>query len=67
MFSFWKTRRRLALAGDILLALREVSHALEEAWASMTRRWESFLKTIFAEIDNSYLLRFVLLIGTSPS
>ena len=64
---FARTLLRLALAGDILLALREVSHALEEAWASMTRRWESFLRTIFAEIDNCYLLRFVPLIGTSPS
>lgn len=67
MPSFWKTRGRLALAGDILLALREVSDALEEAWASMTTRWESFLSTIFAGIGNCYLLRFVPLIGTSPS
>ena len=64
---FARTLLRLALAGDILLALREVSNALEGAWASMTRRWEGFLSTIFAEIDNCYLLRFVPLIGTSPS
>ena len=64
---FARTLLRLALAGDILLALREVSNALEGAWASMTRKWESFLSTIFAEIDNCYLLRFVPLIGTSPS
>ncbi len=64
---FARTLLRLALAGDILLALREVSNALEGAWASMTRKWESFLSTIFAEIDNCYLLRFVPLIGTSPN
>ncbi len=68
---FARTLLRLALAGDILLALREASDALEEAWASMTRGWENFLRTIFAEIDNCYLLRFIPLIGTrhelSPS
>ena len=64
---FARTLLRLALAGDILLALREVSHALEEEWAFLTRRWESFLRTIFAEGDNCYLLRFVPLIGTSTS
>ena len=64
---FARTLLRLALAGDILLALREVSIALEDAWISMTRRWESFLRMIFAEIDNCYLLRFVPLIGTSTS
>ena len=64
---FARTLLRLALAGDILLALRKVNSALEEAWASMMRKWESFLSTIFAEIDNCYLLRFVPLIGTSPS
>ena len=64
---FARTLLRLALAGDILLALRQVSSTLEEAWASMMKKWESFLSTIFAEIDNCYLLRFVPLIGTSTS
>ena len=64
---FARTLLRLALAGDILLALREVSNDLEDAWVSMTIRWERFLRRIFAEIDNCYLLRFVPLIGTSTS
>ena len=64
---FARTLLRLALAGDILLALRKVNNTLEDAWISITKRWKSFLSTIFAEMDNCYLLRFVPLIGTKVS
>ena len=56
-----------SLAGDILLAIRTVSAALETEWHSMRQRWQDFLNTVFPSTGNCYLLKFVPLIGTSLS
>jgi hypothetical protein len=64
---FARTLLKLALAGDILLAIRAVSAALEAEWVSTRQKWQDFLSAIFPHTNNCYLFRFVPLIGTSTS
>ena len=64
---FARTLLKLALAGDILRAVRTVSAALEAEWVSMRQKWQDFLTNVFPNTNDCYLLKFVPLIGTSLS
>ena len=62
---FARTLLKLALAGDIVLAIRQGSQAIDMEWVNVIERWKNFLGTLFPDPTECYLLKFIPLIGSS--
>jgi len=62
---FARTLLKLALAGDIILSIREVSHAIDMEWINVIERWKTFLAMVFPDPSECYLLKFIPLIGST--
>jgi hypothetical protein len=62
---FARTLLKLALAGDIILSIREASHAIDIEWTNVIEKWKNFLGTLFPDPSACYLLKFIPLIGSS--